>query len=159
MDINIRTTEIAHEFDFACASVVRISYSLQRTFANNMKDPVETFGNRCLAVSFTCIWNQDNRESCCYCFRKVCCHQVLSFKRKVIVVIEISERWSKMPSSSKCLYLYSRQRGTSRTSWTSCKELFALDRISDFLICGSSSVLICGFVEQRSERSFQSTCP
>lgn len=92
MDINIRTTEIAYEFDFACASVVSVLYSSQRKFSKNMKGPVETSGNHCLAVSFTCTWKQDNRESCCYCCRKIYCHQVLFFKRTVIVVIEFSER-------------------------------------------------------------------
>lgn len=92
MDINIKTTEFAYEYDFACASVVSVLYSLQRKFAKNMKGPLETFANHCLAVSFTCTLKQENRESCCYCFRKICCHQILFFKRTVIVVIEFSER-------------------------------------------------------------------
>lgn len=127
MDINIRTTEIWIWFCLCLCCL----YSSQRKLAKNMKGLVATFGNYCLAVSFSCTWKQDNTESCCYCFGKVCCHQALLFKRTVIVVIEFSERWSKMPSSSKCLYLHPRQRGTSRTPWTSCKELFAIDRFSD----------------------------
>jgi len=54
MDINIRTTEIAYEFDFACASGVSVAYSSQRKFAKDVRGPAERFGNHCLAVSFTC---------------------------------------------------------------------------------------------------------
>lgn len=53
ININIRT-ETVYEFDFACASVVNVLYSLQRKFAKNMKGPIETIGNHFLAMNFTC---------------------------------------------------------------------------------------------------------